>query len=897
MRSILLALIINAVFLPSFGFAQTDQDAYQSVTKRQVCVSAAIFNHPGGTQIAQVAAGDVISINDVSFSPDGALYFQFGEEEAPQFIASVNVAHFCSFTQRAVSERVAFLAPPNTCHIIAASRRTLEEVNAFTAGRTSNAAVMNVFRAQNGWYAISLGQVSLAAAELVLSQGQDIPDDAYCSDGANYTDVMDRRDGLFLELDPPAPADSAARRAEAIKLGVNRNDQDNAERLRRSCLLGYGPSCTMFADLPAALDYNADQVAQDQTRFNLLGCMLGEPAACNNALSGQGLQNRALFAALPDRIGAASAPPVLNPELAKVGCDSGLAPSCWALAEPAVQYHTDSILDYLTSVQATFSACVTAQGWYCQMFEGQMSRRYSVMEKSWPPAALFGVAQVLSPVCQISENADSTGCRVSYSRYNTLLQTGDGTRNQLSTAALAIDSGCNANSITACAFKSALRSYFDLDERRLAAATVLAACEAGDNRPDTCDGLIKTLGTDLPEAASPIRREYEARADLCRTTQGTDGSNPCMDALYYYGNNISTDDISEPLALLHDTCGNGDKITGCAPLSRYHDGEELLFTDAGIRKSWPEQPELALKALKTGCVATLEAVGNCGSLGLKSEQQGDFTAATQAYTLGCETGMTAANDQYFGQDRVCYWAARNARDNVQDYANARRWFSYNCYTNDDPFACKFLGLMFAQSEGGEADPLAAMNVYHRACYLTDDITYGDGQACYLFAHALVAARAGVTYSGMDEAYTASSAGTVPNEVTIENLSAASQAFFRGCVDNRVGSCTAHDALLSDWVSGAYPTEVYECRLMDAAGQMGPVKTCQHLPHYMSVPDEVPFEGWVSIFVWPDGDRTVTFDNNGAPNLNGAAADYIFPEGGWECIKSRSTGRSFCYGMS
>ena len=895
--SVFLTCFTILALLPSLGFAQKALPTYQSIAERQVCTVSVIFDHPGGTPIAQAVAGDVIAINDVSFGPDGALFFQFGEEQGPRFIASADVAHFCGYSDRASAQPIAFLAPPNTCHLIAASRRTLEEVNRFVTDRAANAAVMNVFRAQNGWYAISLGEVSLAAAELVLSQGQGIPDDAYCSDGANYFDIMDRRDGQFVELDPPAPADPVTRMAEAIDLSVNRTDENSAVRLRRSCLLGNGRACGLYADLPPPPGTDADAVAQDQTRFDLLGCMLGEVVACNNVLFGQGLQNRALFAAFPDRTGADSAPPMLNPELAKVGCDAGLAPSCWELAKPIVEYGIEAIPDYLTSLQATFSACITAQIWYCQMFEDQMSRRQSAMETSWQPAALFGAAQAFSTVCQVPGNVDSTGCRIRYGRYNGFIKSDDGTQDQDLTAALAIRNGCDANSITACAYQSGLSTYFPLIDRRLAAAKVMAACGVVEDRPETCDRLIKLLGTDLPEAQGPIRQEYEARADLCRSTQGTDGSNPCRDALMYYGNNISNEDIAEPLALLRDTCSDAGKITGCEMLARYYNGEKLSFTEAGVRKSWPKQPQMVLETLQTGCIATLEAVGNCGALGLTYELQGDFDAATQAYTLGCDTGMTASDDQFFGQGRVCYWAAKHARNNTQDYANARRWFNYDCYAGDEPFACKFLGLMHAQAKGGDTDPLTAMTLYRHACYLTDDITLGDGQACFLYGQLLVTWRGGVIYDGATAQYRTAMVDVALDEVIIENLSAASKAFFRGCLDDRAESCAAHETLLADWVKGIYPTEAFDCRLMDATGQMTPAKPCQHLPHYMSLPGDAEDEGWANIFVWPDGDRTVTSDNDGAPYLNGAAADWIFPEGGWECLRNRNMGRSFCYAMS
>lgn len=879
------------MLVPSLSWGQNASPTYQPDAVRQICQEAAVSVTPGGEEVDRVGAGGKITVTDLSFDADGGLYFNYGDPDRPRFVASTATRNFCGYGDHAQVGSTAFLAPPNTCHVIAASRRTLDEVNLFAADYPGYASVMNVFRSQNGWYAISLGLVSNQIAGQVLSNGQDIPDDAYCSDGTNYFDVMDQREGRFLELDPPAPDNPADRRKEANDLSV---DHDSAETLRRSCLLGNGPGCGLYANLLNQSEDPSDAEVEQTTRFNLLGCMLGEPVACNNALFGKTVRNRAVFAAFPDRTGAASAPQVLDPELAKIGCDAGLAPSCGELAKPAIQYASKDVTDYLTSVEATHHACKLAQGWYCKDFAERLDYRRTVMDSDWPPVALFGSAKVFADVCRIDGNADFVGCRQSYVQYKGFIASGQGDEDQRRVAALSIRDGCDRGSPTACAYQSMLTGNFSLLQRRLAAAKVRAACATDNAGGDVCDRLETMLGGDLPEAQDPIRIEYEKRAETCRTTEGTDGTNPCGDALWFYGGHISLDDITEPLALLRENCAPGGRITGCAPLYRYYDGDEMLFAGDGVRARWPKQPEKALEVLQTGCVATLEGVSNCASLGLMWEQQGDFTAGAQAYATGCETSINVSSEGSFGQLRVCLWAGENAYNNLQDYAKARRWLGYTCHVHNDPFSCKYLGLMAARAQGGPADSLAALALYQRGCNMLNDLEQRDGQACLLYGQAIVTHRTKVLLDGgRDDQIVMADDGSSGSHVA-ENMTEASRAYLRACTEDMADACMAHAALLEQWSDGTYPRDEYECRVIDAQGRMAPAKPCQRFSFYLAAPEGNGDAGWADIFVWPDGDRTVTFDNHGEPTLNGAAGTWILPEGGWQCIHNAVTGRSFCH---
>lgn len=171
-----------------------------------------------------------------------------------------------------------------------------------------------------------------------------------------------------------------------------------------------------------------------------------------------------------------------------------------------------------------------------------------------------------------------------------------------------------------------------------------------------------------------------------------------------YGGRISAVDLSEPLALLWEKCGPGGSITGCGALANYcHGGQELIFADRS-RRTFPVDEVRQKQALETGCDDSLEGVSNSGSPGVLRENAGNFHAANRYFASGCTAGMRAESNEYYSQDDVCYWTDRNARNNLQTYADAHRWLGYICDKGEVPFACKFPGLMYAQGQGVTPDP-------------------------------------------------------------------------------------------------------------------------------------------------------------------------------------------------
>ncbi|WP_374636985.1 hypothetical protein, partial [Paracoccus sp. (in: a-proteobacteria)] len=222
---------------------------------------------------------------------------------------------------------------------------------------------------------------------------------------------------------------------------------------------------------------------------------------------------------------------------------------------------------------------------------------------------------------------------------------------------------------------------------------------------------------------------------------------------------------------------------------------------------------------------------------------------------------------------------------------ARRWFRYTCDVGKYPFACKFLGLMEAQAEGGPADPMAATRLYGQACDMVEEISIGDGQACLFFGQSLIANRIDLAMENWASiAVEPVTRDTLPDSLIMDVLTEASRAFIRGCADDIAEACTAFDKLLADWAKGDHPRLAAQCRVEDAQGRVTSAKTCSqfsiHLPGSGSARSS-------RVYVWPDGDRTVVSEDAGDPRLNDAPAERYRSEDGANCLRNLTTGRSFC----
>lgn len=118
---------------------------------------------------------------------------------------------------RVVSDRITYLRTPvastpsgprlvagnynlgsSRCYVVTASRATVAEAESFIANWFPGRSDVQVFRSDNGWYAISAGIVSKSEADWRLNQLKSagtIPSDSYCSTGSRFREELIRTGG------------------------------------------------------------------------------------------------------------------------------------------------------------------------------------------------------------------------------------------------------------------------------------------------------------------------------------------------------------------------------------------------------------------------------------------------------------------------------------------------------------------------------------------------------------------------------------------------------------------------------------------------------------------------------------------------------------------------------
>ena len=891
-RSLGLGIALVALS-PLQAFAQ-EVPPWQPDNRREVCAAIDVLDAPGGRAVDSLSPGAGVTRTDLHYGPDGALYVQTGQRG---FVPATALARSCGYQGRKTATSRAFAAPPNTCHVIAASRRSLDEVNAFTAEYPDYWPQMSVFQSDNGWYAVSFGLVSTRMAGAVLA-GENLPPDAYCSDGARYGMALDPDGrGRFAPARSDAPQDPVARAGFADGLLREWESTGDSSTLRQACLLGSGVACNQFAwglrDQSAA----TPAIAADRLRFDLFGCMLGEEASCTNALFVEGdTLNRPLATALPERQFAPDDALSILPDLAATACDANVVPACHKLLWPLLADHDRSRDRYLTLLEASTRSCLHGSVDSCELLQTAATERSRSFDTPWAPVDQLALGRLLARACDGDPRRAAT-CGQGVRYLNTFLARPEGAEAYAAEAAQIIAAACGTGNPEACAYQSNLPAHFDEETRSGAARAAQDLCASAENPADICTRLTAVLGRDLGEAAAVFRKDYDQRAFLCRAAPATPGQNPCNDAFDFYAQHISATDLAEPLALLQETCIAGGVKTGCAMLGSYYQGFDRRFPD-GTRVQSDAQPARAREAWQMGCDGSFNGIPSCAPLAFDFEKAGDFSRAGEFYRIGCEAALQSDMVAGSGQSGICYDGAKNARANLEDYATARRWFTAACDRFDEPFACKFLGLMQAQGEGAPVDPVSAAGLYQRACFYREPVL-ADEQACLLLGELLVAERNSLTRDPFDVTFVPRRADQGdPAKIEADLLTLASQAFLKACKGGAAGpylqACKGQQDLLSRWTKSEFPTEPVACTTIGANGIMAPAQECARFTFYLSE----EFDGGgqdfpASIYVWPDGQRTINVEWMETTRLNGAFTDFDGSRDGWLCYRSQKTGRSFC----
>lgn len=867
-----------------------DVPEFQPAGMRQVCAPTAVYDAPGGQQIGQLSPGEVIDRTELRFDGAGTLFYGFAYKGGAGVAAASALPRACEFALRETVAPV-FAAPPNTCHLIVAARREIDEVNAVTASYPGFWPQMSVYLSDNGWHAVSLGLVRRDMAEIVLAAGQGLPDDAYCSDGARFVAALEPEGGGRFgpgQLQAQAAPEQAAA-AQAL-LGQWENGAGTTP-LRQACLLGNAVSCNRYAwDLREASETSTG-VAAERLRYDLYGCMLGEAPSCTNALfvprdDGQD----PILALLPEWQRPAKGVGSIFPALAATACDRDIVPACHMLARPYMTYDAQQAMnaeDYLTYLEGTTKACLA--GGDCQPFSAAVREQISVLDKSWPASDQMGIGRILFPYCA-SDGGVAWGCALSVKYLRNFVNSDGSDPVQVTQAAGMIGKACEQGSPEACAYQSALTAQFDPVARDAAAEKAKAICAAQQEPAEICGDLSRVLATDLPASESPLQAEYQRLAVACRETGASEGQNPCSNAFAFYLTKISHQNLEEPLALLAEACTPGYKVTGCEPLGRYYDGDSYTLADGSEYRPEPAV-EKARATWEIGCDGSVGGIASCSALGRSLERAKDYAAADRAFGIGCDVARKATPAPQTDPSGICYDAAKNARTKLQDYARAAPYFDAACNRFDEPFACKFLGLMHAQGEGMAPDPSRALRLYHRACFYRTDILR-DEQACMLFGQSLIAGYDPAAQPGPDETRAEALASAA------EMLTHASLGLQIGCKGGYQGgyqaACDDARALLKRWGAGAYPTQPVSCTTIGNDGVMRAAQTCRVFWFYLT--EEMGGHGpesAASVYVWPDGQRTITLETSDALYLNDNPARLDQSQPGWTCYQNQETGRSFC----
>lgn len=866
--------------------AETVPD-FQPAGMRQVCAATAVYDAPGGRQIGQLDPGEVIERTALRFDAAGRLFYGFAYAGGEAVADAAELPRSCEFAQRETVAPV-FAAPPNSCHLIVAARRELDAVNAVTASYPGFWPQISVYLSDNGWYAVSLGLLRRDMAEIVLAAGEGLPADAYCSDGARFMAALEPEGSGRFGLGQ-LKAQSSGDQADAAQalLGQWENGAGTTP-LRQACLLGSAVSCNRYAwELRDASETSAEAAAE-RLLYDLYGCMLGEANSCTNALFvPRGDEPDPVLALLPDGQQPTKDAGSIFSDLAATACDRDVIPACHALARPYMAKQHMSAEDYLTLLEGTARACLA--GGDCQPFSAALAEHAPVLGKSWPATDQMGIGRILFPYCGPDSNA-AWGCALSLKYLKTFAESDGADPVQAGEAAGLIGEACGHGSPEACAFQSALTAQFDPAARDAAAEKAKAICAVQANPAEICGSLARALPTDLPASDGPLQAEYQRQAAICRETGATEAGNPCAEAFDFYLTRISHEKREEPLALLAETCREGGKITGCEPLGRFHEGKSYRLADGFEYHSDPALQK-ARAAWEIGCDGTAEGIANCSALGRSLERAKDYAAAGLAFGTGCDAAMRAAPAPASDPSGICYDAAKNARNALQDYTRAAPYFDAACHRFDEPFACKFLGLMHAQGEGMAPDPGLARDLYQRACFYRTE-ALRDEQACMLFGQLLVSEFQAAPQAGPDETEAEASA------YAAEMLTHASLGLQIGCKGGYQGgyqaACDDARALLKRWTEGAYPTEQVTCTTVGNDGVMRAAQTCRFFWFYLT--EEMGGHGpdhAASVYVWPDGERTITLETGDALYLNDKPARLDQNQPGWTCYQNQATGRSFC----
>ena len=847
---------------------------YQPVETRQICNASAILDQPAGAEIATAAAGSAVTIHDLRFGDDGAIYYGI-DQPAPGggYVAVADAPSFCGFGERSAEGAARFRATPNSCHLIAASRKTLDEVNAFAAEHAEFLPSMSVYRSENGWYGISLGQVSLAAAPALLEGGQNIPADAYCSDGANYVAVMDLQDDRFFEPGSLAP-----------------DGDGTQDALRLDCLTGDGSACGEYSDSIYLDSAYTEEDFFNRLRFGLLGCMAGDPQACARVKTlGDGTVNHVLVTALPQ---SRDLFPSQTLEFGRIACDAGLPESCGALSGLELARKDGNVAAYLTVLQGEIAACIPQDHFQCRDMLNLLNERGKLTGTPAHNDDLFHAARIWAAFCSHFPDDLNESCRPVYRVYARLLGAPDLSPERAAEMLEFLRTGCGTRNPEACVLYSKLPAEWDQVDREWAAKQAGLACLMVQHVDPICSNLDTTLGSGLAETERLQTAEFDKLARICEADNTRDGEAACSGAFSYYTRVISKTNLGPLEQLLQRACRPGH-IAGCDSLAFIYSPHTM--TGEGLRFQGTDQPEKRLATLRIGCQPGALGLSNCKDLGDMLAERGDHAGAQDSYRMACTTSRQS--DGAIGDLGACFTAGLHALTRLDDPATAGKAFGPVCADETDsnqPYACKHLALLGMGTTDTKPGLIRALVLLRQACFPRGDFK-GDGEGCLYYGRMLIENRALLSSDPMNETANVFPAPPPPAErTTAWIMDMAAHAFFTGCRSRWQAACTANDGFVADWIAAGEPAQERACQIRGDDDRIASQQSCNLIAYARvepvgNVPDAVI---WESVYIWPDGDRTLIKDDGQRIWLNGKPSE-AYDGGSMRCLRNPETRRSFC----
>ena len=896
----LMILLMLAVMAPRMAQAQ-DLAPYQPLEIRHVCTAQPMREMPAGAEARMMEAGEQVVLRGVTYAPDETAWFALdyatgrGLERATGYLPVAEVKHFCADSAGSLgasdSRLQTYLAPPNSCHLVVGHADTVEALNGLTSSMPGFADSMASYRLQSGGYALTVGLLSTEIANQIVSRSDQLPVSSLCASGADFAEALVYDGARFAPLDPSAFESDAARLASAQDMLARARDAQGPQGMKEACDLGLGAGCTGFAHLIYGEAEGPGRGPAVVTRYALLGCMAGDLDGCQMAVNR--LDNTLELARAQALPGTDDADGRVTTEISKLLCDGEDRFGCILQARGTAPDRTPSLVEAVSNFAANLTACQQGIAWICEELGSGLGVVAEARGQSFSDDERFAIAGIETGLCTMGpREPNQRSCTQAYYGYRDFLQYGKAASldaGRVARAVSVLSDGCAAGDPPACGTLAAMPDYWSVPDRRHATARAIALCNAQDDRDGICDSLDNILDPTFPETRPLLRPKYERLAQSC-LTPGNGAYQDCIWAMHSYAALQEPDGLATAEAMLNQACSPANS-NGCQALT-------LLYGNAGheykgIIIPGRNDQEAYVAALRMGCSDGSQAAGNtCSQLADAMAVDGDGDSALQVLGEACGRLMDAQDRQ---DTWDCYDAAKMALAENTRLDDALVWANFVCEGEDistAPYACKLEGNIRAQGLGLPADPSGALQAYQRGCF-HPRVQTTDGEACLNYGNLLIETVRGGETPAQPLAFAHREDGEEPEPPLV--LAEASRAFDMGCMDNIAQACAANVQLLEEWSTGGLPYDPFTCQVRTAAGEVTSERPCRGLIFYQAMDEmkESREQIGLNVYVWPDGDRSVTYVRDGIWRLNEVRTDYPAREGGTTCWRNPVSTRSFC----